>query len=152
VSEHGFQRTASTGFSLFELLIVLVISTFVVALASTVIGKSLARAEGKGLARRLAADLRFARSQAITSGEGQPITFDREGRGYSTSNPAQEVSLPDDWHFLNPEAIPTGGKWSVVFYPDGSSSGGEIRIGRARNLFSITVDPLLGEVRVEEKS
>lgn len=140
------------GFSLFELLIVLVISAFVFALVSTVVGKSVARAEGKGLVRRLAAELRYARSRAITSGRSQPVTFDRKRQRYSVPDPVEGVYLPNDWHFLNPEAIPTGGEWSVVFYPDGSSTGGEIQIGRGTNLFLITVDPLLGEVRIEEKS
>jgi general secretion pathway protein H len=154
VSGNRSSRTNGNGFSLFELLIVLVIGSFAIALAGTLAGKSLARTEGRGIVRRLAAELRYARSQAIQSGRSHRVGFDSERRSYTLSDPTRAISLPEGWYFLDLERMPTSGEREsgVVFYPDGSTTGGEIHIGREANRFVIIVDPLLGEVRVEESS
>jgi general secretion pathway protein H len=141
------------GFSLFELLLVLVIASLAFALAGGQLGKSLTKVEGVAAVRRLAASLRYTRSQAIAKGQNHLISFDLGMQSYSLEDLGQAVPLPDGWYFHEVKGIPGSSKQeaSLVFYSDGSSSGGEIQIGHRAKLFQITVDPLLGEVVVQER-
>ena len=141
------------GFSLFELLVVLVIASLVFGLSGPLLEKSLSKFEGKAAARRIMATLKYARSEAIERSGSTPISFDRERRSYQLEGSERIVFLPEGWSFHELKAIPGNSpeEATVIFYSDGSSSGGEIEIGGKGKLFRIMVDPLLGDVRAQER-
>lgn len=139
------------GFTLMELLVVLVIA----GLAVSLVGPGFQRLlPGLGLeaeARSLAAMLRHARSQAILS--GVPVSISQEPQGGSLrlsyrEAPYQprrglEVKLEGGEHSNGGDA----GVAQILFYPPGDSSGGSLTVkleeGQSR---VIVVDWLSGRV------
>jgi len=71
-------RQASTGFSLIELMIVLVIMSFVLALAGPTVTRGLSGLTLKTAAKKVAAALRYARSQAVNRSQPYSVIFDQE--------------------------------------------------------------------------
>ena len=71
-------RPASKGFSLIELMIVLVIMSFVLALAGPAVTRGLSGLTLKTAAKKVAAALRYARSQAVSRSQPYSVIFDRD--------------------------------------------------------------------------
>jgi prepilin-type N-terminal cleavage/methylation domain-containing protein len=69
-------------FSLIEMTMVVVIIAVVGAIALPRFNNSLANYRAGGAARRLAADLAYARSQAMTTSKSQDVIFDVPGSSY----------------------------------------------------------------------
>lgn len=68
-------RSSLSGFTLIELILVLVIAGFIISLVAPAIS-STTGLHLKTAAKRVAAGLRYARSQAVTTGDVYQITFD----------------------------------------------------------------------------
>jgi general secretion pathway protein H len=86
----GFGLSASRGFTLLELILVLVIMGFLTALVAPAI-TSLSGLKLKTAARKVAAGLRYARSQAVTSGCDYQVVFDFEKREMMVERLEEEV-------------------------------------------------------------
>ena len=84
----GLRR--SRGFTLLELILVLVIMGFLTSLVAPAI-TSLAGLKLKTAARKVAAGLRYARSQAVTSGCDYQVVFDFEKREMMVERLEEEV-------------------------------------------------------------
>jgi len=70
--------SGSRGFTLIELMIVIVIMGFILAFAGPRIAKSLGGLSLKTTAKKVAATLRYARSQAVNTGQIYNVIFDSE--------------------------------------------------------------------------
>jgi len=79
----GASRAA--GFSLFELLFVIAIIAIVAATAMPKYGRSVARYRAQCAARRVAADLMFARSAAKAASAERVVTFNAVAGSYTLS-------------------------------------------------------------------
>jgi general secretion pathway protein H len=145
----GLPRQAN-GFSLFELLVVLLIVAVVLGLTAGFLTGSLSKADGKAAARRLAASLRYARAQAVAQGRASPVILDLESHSYAAGEGLNAVALPEGWRFHKVGGILTdhSKEKRILFYPDGSSSGGDIHLAGKTMQIHVRVDPLLGEVTV----
>ncbi len=54
--------------------------------------------------------------------------------------------------FVDPvEGEQTLGGWDVVFYPEGGNTGGEVRLSSPKNIYVITLDPVVWSVINELK-
>jgi general secretion pathway protein H len=71
-------RQTGNGFTLIELMIVLVIMSFVLALAGPAVTRGLSGLTLKTAAKKVAAALRYARSQAVNRAQPYSVIFDRE--------------------------------------------------------------------------
>ena len=83
------------GFTLVELLVVLVIASLVLALVGTSISRSISGAEMRTAARKLAASLRYTRTRAIISKSEQVFLVDTEERSYTAAG-REPVTLPGE--------------------------------------------------------
>lgn len=147
---------AQKGFTLLELLVVLVLLGIISVLVAPSVGGSLQAARLKTEARGLLVVLREQRGQAIS--QGQPITlnFTAEGEYYHLEN--KQVDLPSGIEVILQTSGGDGDKPmpaelmsgiapnSVVFYPDGSSSGGVLQVSLEDAVRYIRIDWLTGEV------
>lgn len=119
----------NNGFTLLEILVVLMI----IALMTTIVGLNLRGKQGADLdsvGRTLVADLRYVRSRALVGSADSAITIDVAGRKYFSRDAAIDRSLPQEISLaitVDKHDI-SGNRGSIIFYPDGSSSGGTIRL------------------------
>jgi general secretion pathway protein H len=139
----------AAGFSLLEMLAVVAI----LALVATVVMPSLARpSESVALqasARDLVSALRLARAAAIARNAEMTLTIDVDRRIFeSPANPAR--SFAADVAAQLKVAEPERAGWSrgsFRFYPDGSSTGGDVLLSLRGKQARICVDWLTGQAR-----
>ena len=145
-------KTNSRGFTLVEMLVVLVIATIVLALVGTSISRSISGAEMRSAARKMAASLRYTRTRAILDKEETVFLVDTENRSYLA--PKREVvELPEGMELslmtarseLTSEAV--GG---IRFFPDGGSTGGFVELEANKRIYRINVAWLTGEASMQK--
>lgn len=139
----------SRGFTLFELLVVLAILALVVGVASPLFSSAFPGVKLKSAARDIATDLRQARSLAILHNAETTFALDLEEKTYAISGGEQLEQLPAavDVALLTARSefdSPRVGK--IRFFPDGSSTGGRVRLISGSKEYRITVDWLTGRI------
>ncbi len=135
----------SRGFTLIELLIVLAIMAVAGTLFATYFGAGRSGAELRAATRELAASLDETRSQAIAQNRIAALTLDAGAHSYRDGQRRHRVSarLGLAWRGLVP-AGGDGGEASIYFFPDGSSSGGEIDFAAGSAGAGVSVDWFTG--------
>ena len=169
-------KSSARGFTLLELMVVIVLMMAVVSVVSVNIVSGLDSSRVKTSARQLATVLRSARTEALSSGfetgialgrmdpevedatldhgELAGVVADAKGpqRSYTILPAGEWVALPRGMSLsLTPGGapgalVPSG---SLMFYPDGSSSGGRLEVQAGADRLIIEVDWLTGEVRFD---
>ncbi len=143
-SRHG------RGFTLLELLVVLVILTLVVAVAGPSLSRSSAT-ELKASARNLAAGLRWTRSVAVTQNRPAALSLDVERRQFQLPGETRIRELPSSIQitlFTARSEVESEARGTIRFFPDGSSTGGRITLSTDRLAYLIDVAWLTGKVRL----
>ena len=143
------------GFTLLEILVVLVIAIFMFTLIPPLFSGALPGVKLKGAARDLAVVLRDTRSQAIISNTEQTLHLDMETQSYRVGE-GKPAPLPEGITVtIRPHAAETGlntTQQSLSFFPDGSSSGAQIILQSGNRSYRLDVDWLTGNIRIEETS
>ena len=144
------------GFTLIELIIVLVIVSIMAAMVSPTISRSLASLQLKTAARKVAAALRYARTQAVAQAKDYQAVFSFDEREVTVSpaesegeESGEEKALPEEGgtqqsqeqekpkvytlpeevkflEFVAGEEEVNSGSTTITFRPNGSSDGGEV--------------------------
>lgn len=139
-----------SGFTLLELLVVLVLLSAVTALVAPAFLKT-GGVEVQATARNLAAGLRRARSQAIQSNTVTAMSVDVERKEFSLSFEGSQRKLPRDIElslYTARSAIESESRGAIRFFPDGGSTGGRITVKRGPRRLHVDVDWLGGRVRI----
>jgi general secretion pathway protein H len=140
------------GFTLIEVVAVLVLIAIAITVASVAVSAGANSARVRAAGRDLVAALRYTRGQAIFTGKEQVLALDVEKRSYQA--PARsEVVLPGEMELrLVTAAMEQTGdtKGNIRFYPDGSSTGGRVRLLLGQREWNVEVAWLTGEVRLRE--
>ena len=142
----------SAGFSMIELVAVLVLIALVFARVSLSFSKSLAGAKVQAASRNLVAALRYTRGQAIVRGKSASLELDIGNNRYMVPG-RQIVNLPANMRMslLTADNEVTGqNSGRIRFFPDGASTGGHISIFMGDEEWRINVDWLTGAVTREE--
>lgn len=134
-----------------ELLVVLAIMTFIIAVIPPLLPNVVAGAQVRSAVRELAAGLKYARSQAIARQEETVLTVDVEQKFFRINDKQKSLPVPDDTTIAlitaDTEQV-SPGAGHIRFFPDGSSTGGQIKLSRVPNEFLIDVNWLTGKVRI----
>jgi len=152
----------SRGFSLLELVIVLIIISLLSLLVTPKLTKTISHMEVKSVAKKISAILRYCRNDAVNKNRIYQVNFDSESNlvsvqsaaeGEEKLSPQNSYPLPKDVRVEKIEARKTffeNSLPSFEFYPNGGANGGTavIRGGEGRG-YSIQVDFLTGTVKVE---
>jgi general secretion pathway protein H len=138
------------GFSLLELIVVLVLIAGTTALAANLMSAGLPGQQLRGASREVAAQLRFARAQAIVSGQPQRFELDTATREWHAPKD-RAGKLSDKIEIIavgarDEQASPTMAAYR--FFPDGASTGGNIRLRRGTAEWRVDIDWLTGAVVV----
>jgi general secretion pathway protein H len=139
----------NAGFSLLEMLVVLAI----LALVATVVLPTLVRpSEGLRLqasARELIAALRVARAAAISRNIETVLTVDVDRRSFASPTGASGSFAPEiaaELKVAEPERV-SRSRGGLRFYPDGSSTGGDVALSLRGKQARVCVDWLTGAAR-----
>lgn len=146
-------RAPQAGFTLLELLVVLVILGLSAAVALPALTRGPGRADLARGAQEVAAALRAARALAIT--ENRPARFTADtlsGRFAAEGQP--ERSIPDGigLSVTTVQGQAAGGVAAIRFFPDGSSTGGGVVLSRGALAFEVRVSWLTGAATVRERT
>lgn len=142
----------NAGFTLVELLVVLVIAVTVIGVSTVAYNKLSTSAYLKSSARHVAASLRFARNYAVAKGIDTHLKIDLNRRTYqySGNNKLFQFRSGVDLevftaNFPNQSADVV----EIRFAPDGSSSGGRVSLSSKRRTYVVHVDWLTGRVAID---
>lgn len=140
------------GFTLLELLVVLVIAVMATTLVAPGFSQVTERMALRGDSQKVAALLRFARSESIVQGskvsiELQPETgtlliYSQKPTSVYPVESGVDISLTGNRN----ESVLSN---RILFFPDGSSSGGGIHLRSPAGHYQIVVDWLTGRVKVD---
>jgi general secretion pathway protein H len=164
----------ASGFTLFELLVVMSIISLIAALVMPQMTASLPGVRLKSTTRAVAASLRYARSRAVYESTPYVAIFDSarkflavepiatpldaaESGGIrkilETSNLEKVYEIPDGIEFgiLNrPAGEEDPDVFPILFFPGGDSTGGKIILENLRRRqYTVTVDAITGIVAIE---
>ena len=136
-----------------ELLLVLVLLVLAYGIATPVIGNLTGAGDIKGSARTIATALKRARNSAIAARREVPLTFDLEARTLTVAGDPRPVRLPAklDIQLYTVQQELTSEKVAAIrFYPDGSSTGGRVTVGKDKGRFEVDIDWLTGRVNINQ--
>jgi len=164
------------GFSLMELVIVLVLIGLSAALAAPSLSRIAKRVELRAAAQTISGILRYYRSEAVHKGKVQQILFDADHREIRVqavaaeaekgekgeketegkkgpAKPAKKYALPEGIQ-LKEIKIPTpqypADVPAIEFYPNGGSNGGTVILEESENkAYQIKVNFLTGMVEIK---
>ena len=138
----------SDGFTLLELIIVMVIIAIGSSLVFVRVGKSVATRRNKSFAYELISLCKTARRLAIE--RGMPISFYISGdkRQCWIDDTGMSIDVPEEM-LVEGERVSAfdNGVYGFSFYPDGSASGGELTLSVAGStLCTVKVDVITGTI------
>jgi general secretion pathway protein H len=144
-------RGNQRGFTLLELLVVLAIIGFVVALVPGFVLRSQPQLDVDVAARAIADGLRQTRSEAVLRNRPQVFSLDVEERVFRTAD-RTPVRINDgialSFRTARSELLDEGGG-QIRFFPDGSSTGGVIGLVQDTARADVRSDWLTGLVTVD---
>ena len=141
------------GFTLVELLVVLLIMGMLLTLAPAAFQSVMPGMQLKAAAREVAAVFREARSLAIRDNRETTVVIDTEARAYRLSAAKRAHQLDKG---LGVELITAVSErfdeatGRIRFFPDGTSTGGRVKFTRGERAYYVVVDWLSGRVRIVE--
>ena len=147
-----YVRPSATGFTLLELLAVLVILALLAAFVVPSLSGG-ASVELKSAARSLAAGLRLTRNQALNDNRSTALALDVANREFQLPGEKRVRKLPkrvDIVLFTARSEQQSEQSGAIRFFPDGSSTGGRITLSTDSMRYLVNVDWLTGRVSVIE--
>ncbi len=145
-------RQHARGFTLIELIAVIVLLAIVLAVSTLSLSKSLASAKVRAASKDLVAALRYTRGQAIVKGKPQVLLLDLDANAY-TAPGRKAVNLPKDMvlRLTTAETEQTGANaGGIRFFADGSSTGGHVSVLMGQREWRINVAWLTGEIALDD--
>jgi general secretion pathway protein H len=140
------------GFTLVELLAVLVVLAIVAGLVAAHFSSRRSGAELQATAHELASRLRAARTAAIRQAATRAVVIDVAGRqvtagaGIAPFRIAETVTIASQTSASERRGPASVG---IRFFPNGASTGGTIRLQTGRQAYEVRVNWLTGRVAVE---
>jgi len=140
------------GFTLLELLIVLAILGLTAGMAVPMFAQAMPDIQARAAARDVAAMMRAARSLAITGNREVAVAVDLDRRTVDLAGERSEAiakGIALDLYTAEEELIGRrAGR--IRFYPDGTSTGGRVRLSTATRTYDVRVDWISGGVTVND--
>lgn len=138
------------GFTLLELVLVMLILVVSAALVAPMVGQRLTRGDPQQVALRIRSAMELMRVYAVQRGQEELLIVAPRKNIYWHDRTGKLVEIPPQDGLLS-----AFGQWvnneeevEFRFYPDGTNSGGHIRLekpsGAGATVYVVSLDPLLG--------
>ncbi len=144
------RRRLARGVSLLEMLLVVALIAAVSVLAAAALSGGIGGVQLRGSAKEIAAQLRYTRVQAITTGEPQTFVIDPQAHTWQAPN-GRKGEIPPDLRivFIGARQLqPSRGEGAIQFFADGASTGGRVQVSLKRAAWNIDVAWLTGQVKL----
>ena len=147
-------RSTRCGFTLLELILVLVIMSVAMAVVGPAIGTRLKSGDPRRTVRQLRATMELMRVRAVQGGGEEVLVVAPRLNSYWSERGGETVAVPSEGGALSARGrwVREEGEVEFRFYPDGTNSGGEVRIekrqGVAFTAYVLLLDPLLGTATI----
>ncbi len=141
------------GFTLLEMLAVILLIGIAAAAVSVSVSRGLAAARVRAASGELAATLRATRAQAIVQGQQKLFELDTRDRSYHGAD-GRTARLPEGMQLSITSARedqPDNHTGRIRFFPDGSSTGGHIILKRGTREWRVNVEWLTGAISVASR-
>ena len=149
----GNRSRTNSGFTLLEILVVMIIATLMVALVPPLFSGAVSGTKLKGSARDLAVALRETRSQAIIHNAEKVVHLDLESPRYRIGQ-GKIQPLPDDVSIsietITGSKVDPMAKHTLRFFPDGSSTGELITLSGGSRAYHLQLNWLTGSITITE--
>ena len=143
----------ASGFTLLEILVVMVIAGLMIALIPPLFSSALPGTQLKGSVRDFAVALRETRSQAIIYNREQLVYLDLETPRYRVGN-GKPTALPNDVdidvELVTGDRLQDEARHVLRFFPDGSSSGELISLSGSGRTYRLHLNWLTGSITITE--
>ena len=153
ISGNHTHRARAAGFTMLELLVVIVIIGVLAALSPPIFSSGVTSAQHRAVARAIAQELRFARSEAIANRTDVGVEFNLANRTYQLPGGKRRGQWPEGVALeLTTTVAETldEKRASVRFYADGGSTGGRVTLKFKEREFRIDIGWLTGRIAIEE--
>ena len=146
------RASRQSGFTLIELVAVVVLIGIALSVVSLSFSKSMSSAKIQAATRDLVAALRYTRGQAIVTGRQAALDLDIQSNTYQAPG-KPIVKLPQGMQMMlltadSEQTSATSGR--IRFFPDGASTGGHVSVRLGEREWRINVSWLTGQVTREE--
>jgi general secretion pathway protein H len=145
------RRDRVRGFTLVELMVVMVIIALIMGLVATSMSRSISGAEARAASRKLVASLRYTRARAIIDKKEQVFQVDTDNRSYQAPG-RKQIDLPEGVDITITTArseVTAEDIAGIRFFPDGGSTGGHIELTVNDREYRVNVAWLTGETKLE---
>ena len=145
------KRVHNKGFTLVEVMVVMVIIALIMGMVATSLSSSVSAAEARAATRKLVASLRYTRARAIIDKSEQVFQVNTENRSYQAPG-RKQVVLPEGVEVTITTArseITSEDVAGIRFFPDGGSTGGHIELLVNDREYRVNVAWLTGETMME---
>ena len=140
-----------SGFTLLELLVTMVIAVMAMSIVAPRFSALIPGIELRTETHKFAALLRYARSRAIAEGTVIDVSFLDDLGGIKVTGKTAPYRWPSSIDIqLEPDGEASNDNAGILFYPNGSSSGGSVRIASGSRRYHISVSWLTGKVVIDE--
>lgn len=146
-------RRCCAGFTLIELVVVLLVAVLGFAALGGSIGSGNKSTQLQALARDLASALRYAHGQALATQRQTSVAIDLRNNSYQISNRDKVYTFAEEVDVslvIAEEEFGADQTGSIRFFGDGSSTGGRITLEWGTQLRRIDVNWITGEVRISD--
>ena len=140
-------KVGSSGFTLIEMLVVLVILSLAAVAIVPALDRGLEVNRFRSQVHDLVLLLSQTRAEAIRNNRPRRIELvaSRDSAAGSSSVLPQLVGI----EITSPHSVRINSSLAVAFYPDGSATAVEIRLSRDNQRAALMVDPLTGRIHVD---
>lgn len=148
------QFNTSKGFTLIELIIVLIIAVLGFSVIANNINYGNYGIKLKLLTHEIASVLRYAQSQALITQKSTSVDIDLRQNVYSVSNQDKKYTFNKEIAVIMEIAeqeYTVDQVARIRFFPDGSSTGGRIKLEWGNYLKQIDVNWITGKVTINEE-
>lgn len=144
----GQARRTERGFTLVELLVALTIVALAMAVAGTTLMRRGTSFQVRSVTSEVSDMLRRARLEAMAEGAIVAVDFDGDTRRFVAPD-RQPVILPEGVEATVASAS-TAGRGRILFFQNGTSSGGQVELFSDAHREVVKIDWLTGAVMREE--
>ena len=145
-----YQHSQSRGFTLIEILVVLMLMSLFLGISSVFLAGALPKAGHRAAARELLATIKYARNLAAAKNERQVIEFDLDAGAYGIRGRAgktlpQETELVIFEQDMNADPVMQG-QYKIYFESTGTGGWEKMHLIRGDRIIRIKADPILTAV------
>jgi len=141
------------GFTLLELIVVMVLMALGVSLITTSLGRGIGRRRPKAFVQQFVSLCRQARSQALSTARPVLLTIDGDARCCWLDARKPGLKIPDIIRIEVEDRVSSyqaEAGYQVVFFPDGSSTGDRLFFSvDGQPMAFLHLDPLTGFIQLQ---